>query len=150
VVSRQFPTAAAQVRSCGICGGQSGTGAGFLRVLRFPIIPPTSPHSSSSITILRWYNRPVVASETADSVPLYNPPLSPNKAGRLDNVGALRSHNPNSLHGLLQGQLYLFHWPITQYINLLRRPAEVEQRLQLYAVTYMNSQWVCGMEWHSY
>jgi hypothetical protein len=25
-----------QVRSCGICGGQSGTGAGFLRVLRFP------------------------------------------------------------------------------------------------------------------
>jgi hypothetical protein len=32
--------------SCGICGGQSGTGAGFLRVLRFPLpilIPPTAP-----------------------------------------------------------------------------------------------------------
>jgi hypothetical protein len=33
-VSRWLPTAAAQVRSqvksCGICGGQSGTGAGFL------------------------------------------------------------------------------------------------------------------------
>jgi hypothetical protein len=48
--SRWLPTAAArvrsQVRSCGICDGQSGTGAGFLRVLRFPlpiIIPPTAP-----------------------------------------------------------------------------------------------------------
>jgi hypothetical protein len=30
-----------------VCGGQSGTGAGFLRVLRFPlpIIPPISPLS---------------------------------------------------------------------------------------------------------
>jgi hypothetical protein len=40
-VSRWLPTAAAQVRSqvrsCGICGRQSGTGAGFLRVLRFPL-----------------------------------------------------------------------------------------------------------------
>jgi hypothetical protein len=39
-----------QVRSCGIRGGQSDTGAGFLRVLRFPLpvpIPPNSPYSSS-------------------------------------------------------------------------------------------------------
>jgi hypothetical protein len=30
-----------------VCGGQSGIGAGFLRVLRFPlpIIPPISPSS---------------------------------------------------------------------------------------------------------
>jgi hypothetical protein len=65
--SRWFPTAAArvrsQVRSCGICGGQSGTGAGFFRVLRFllPIlIPPTAPQSSSSI-IRGWYSRPTMA-----------------------------------------------------------------------------------------
>jgi hypothetical protein len=49
-VSRRLPTAAARVRaqarSCGICGGQSCMGAGFLRVLRFPLpilIPPTAP-----------------------------------------------------------------------------------------------------------
>jgi hypothetical protein len=49
-VSRWLHTAAArvrsQVRSCGICGGQCGTGAGFLRVLRFPLpilIPLTAP-----------------------------------------------------------------------------------------------------------
>jgi hypothetical protein len=49
--------------SCGICGGQSGTWAGFLRVLRFPLpifIPPVAPQSLSSI-IRGWYNRPVVA-----------------------------------------------------------------------------------------
>jgi hypothetical protein len=50
-VSCRLPTAAAlvraQVRSCGICGGQSGTGAGFLLLLRFPLpilIPPTALH----------------------------------------------------------------------------------------------------------
>jgi hypothetical protein len=69
-VSRRLPTAAArvrpQVRSCGNCGGQSGTGGGFLRVLRFPLpvlIPPTTPHSSSSI-IRGWYSRPVSGRRT--------------------------------------------------------------------------------------
>jgi hypothetical protein len=49
-VRRWLPTAAARVRvraACGVCGGQSGIGAGFLRVLPFPlpIIPPISPLS---------------------------------------------------------------------------------------------------------
>jgi hypothetical protein len=49
-VSRWLPTQAARVRvraACGVCDGQSGIGAGFLRVLRFPlpIIPPISPSS---------------------------------------------------------------------------------------------------------
>jgi hypothetical protein len=48
----QLPTTVAQVRSqvrsCGICGGESGTGVGFLQVLQFPLpilIPPVAPHS---------------------------------------------------------------------------------------------------------
>jgi hypothetical protein len=54
-VSRWLPTAAARVRSrlwsSGICGGQSDAGAGFLRVLRFPLaifIPRNSPSSQSA------------------------------------------------------------------------------------------------------
>jgi hypothetical protein len=68
-VIRRLPTPAvqvrAQVRSCGICGRQSGTGAGFLRVLRFPLpilIPQTDPHSSSIIR--GWYIRPVSGRRT--------------------------------------------------------------------------------------
>jgi hypothetical protein len=62
-VSRRLPTATArvraQVRAGGICGGHSGTGAGFLRVFRLvlPIlIPPTAQHSS--FIIRGWYNKP--------------------------------------------------------------------------------------------
>jgi hypothetical protein len=48
-VSRLLPIEAArvpaQVRACGICSLQSGTGAGVLRVLRFPLL--SIPHSSS-------------------------------------------------------------------------------------------------------
>jgi hypothetical protein len=53
-VSRWLPTAAARVQarvwSSGICGGHSGAGAGFLRVLRFSLpvfIPPNYPSSPS-------------------------------------------------------------------------------------------------------
>jgi hypothetical protein len=68
-VIRRLPTAAArvrvQVRSCGVCGGQRGAGAGFVRVLRFPqpiLVPPTAPHSSSIVRA--WYNRPVSGRRT--------------------------------------------------------------------------------------
>jgi hypothetical protein len=48
--SRWFLIAAARVRvrvACKVSDGQSGTGAGFLRVFRLPlsIIPPISPSS---------------------------------------------------------------------------------------------------------
>jgi hypothetical protein len=62
-VSRRLPTAAvrvrAQVRSYGICDGQSGTGAGFPLPI---LIPSTDPHSSS--TNRDWYNRPISGRRT--------------------------------------------------------------------------------------
>jgi hypothetical protein len=66
-VSCWLPTAAARVQSrvwsSGMCGGQSGAGAGFLLLLRFPLpifIPPIAPQSPSPI-IWSWCNRPEVA-----------------------------------------------------------------------------------------
>jgi hypothetical protein len=63
-VCRRLPTAAvrvqARVKSCGICGEQSDTEVGFLRVLRYSLlilIPPTAPDSSSIIG--GWYNKSV-------------------------------------------------------------------------------------------
>jgi hypothetical protein len=62
-LSRRFPIVAARVRSqarsCGVCGWQSGTGAGVLQELKnsLPIlIPPTARHA---YIIRGWYNRPL-------------------------------------------------------------------------------------------
>jgi hypothetical protein len=62
-VSRWLPTAAARLRvraACGVCGGQSGTGAGFLRVLR---VSPANHSTNFSIIIITrgWHNRPLMA-----------------------------------------------------------------------------------------
>jgi hypothetical protein len=53
-----------QVRSCGIYGGRSGIGAGFLRVFWFPppiLIQPTAPYPS---IIRGWYNRAISSRRT--------------------------------------------------------------------------------------
>jgi hypothetical protein len=54
-VNLRFHTASARirarVRSCGVCGGLSGTGAVFLLILQFPLairIPPIATKSPSS------------------------------------------------------------------------------------------------------
>jgi hypothetical protein len=61
-VSRWLPTEAARVRarvwSSGICGGQSGGGPGFLRVLRIPLPIHSTKFSILTITRVR-YNRPI-------------------------------------------------------------------------------------------
>jgi hypothetical protein len=55
-VNRRFSTAAAQIqsqiRSCGICGGQSGAGAGSLRVLRISLPILIAPAATHSVIIL--------------------------------------------------------------------------------------------------
>jgi hypothetical protein len=59
-VRRWLPTAAARVRvraACGVCGGQRGTGAGFLRVRRFPL-PIIQPIYVIIIT-RGWHKRPI-------------------------------------------------------------------------------------------
>jgi hypothetical protein len=68
-VSRWLPATAARVRarvwSSGICGGQSGAGAGFIRVLRFPL--PIHSIKFSILTITRnRYNRPRINGPRAE------------------------------------------------------------------------------------
>jgi hypothetical protein len=60
-ICRRLPTARAQVqslvKSCWICGWQSGTEPGFLWMLRFPLpilIPLNAPNC--------WYDRPIMSS----------------------------------------------------------------------------------------
>jgi hypothetical protein len=76
--SRRLPTAEArvqsQIKSCGICGEQSGNGTGFLRMLRCPLpilVPPNVPYSS---IIPGWYNRPVTDRRTKWTQSKPNPP----------------------------------------------------------------------------
>jgi hypothetical protein len=59
-----YPHISAPVKSRGICGGQSGAGAGFLRVFRIPVpIIHSAYCSTMAITIIiiiqLWYKSPV-------------------------------------------------------------------------------------------
>jgi hypothetical protein len=85
-VSRWLPTAAAsvrsQVRSCGICGGQSGTWGGFRRILRFPF-PTNALHSS---TIQGWHNRPISDRSTRYTQPHINPQPPPRTKKKQNNL----------------------------------------------------------------
>jgi hypothetical protein len=79
-VSRRLPTAATRVRarfmSCGVYGGQSGTAAGFLRVLGLPSqlfhrLLHTHHPSSSRAGINRPVSSSLSNSVIVDSVPLH-------------------------------------------------------------------------------
>jgi hypothetical protein len=78
--SRWLPTAVTLVRvraACGVCGGQSGTRVGFIRVLRFPL-----PVIIISIIIITrgWPQCRV------DPIRLHPPPLYHLKKGQLSQM----------------------------------------------------------------
>jgi hypothetical protein len=90
VVSCWLPTVAAwvqaHVRSCGICGGQSGTGPGFLQVLRFPpaiLISQNAPYSS---VIWFWYNSPISGQHTKWAQPHPHPTKLNKEIGVFDEL----------------------------------------------------------------
>jgi hypothetical protein len=76
-----------QVRSCGICDGQSGAGTGLFRVFRFPLpilVPLTASHTSSSIR--GWYNRPISGRRTKWTVSSYFKKLKKREGERENHV----------------------------------------------------------------
>jgi hypothetical protein len=87
----------ARIRSCGICGGQSGTGASFLRVLRFTLsilIPSIAPQSPSSV-IWGWYNRPALTAVPSELS--LTPTMNNNNNNTESKTGnAYRAREPNS------------------------------------------------------
>jgi hypothetical protein len=97
-VSCRLLTAAArveaQVGSCGVFGGQRGSGAGFLRLFQFPLpilITPIAPQSSSSI-IWGWYNRPISGRRTNWTQSHLTSPQETKKAVKLNENVAVYVH----------------------------------------------------------
>jgi hypothetical protein len=91
-----FPPRRSRFESCGTCGGHSGTGAGFLRVLRLPL--PVIRHSST------FGARPVghlVAPLAVDRVPL-QPKNSKNNRNTCEVKDYMQPclHSPLRLYGV--------------------------------------------------
>jgi hypothetical protein len=97
-ISHRLPTTVAwvwsQVKSCGICGGQSGTGAGCLQTLQFPLpvlIPPNTPCVS---IIWGWCNSHSLADipDVPSGLSLVTPPMKLKKWKLLTQGGVCSAH----------------------------------------------------------
>jgi hypothetical protein len=82
----------------------------FLNSLSSYLLPPIVPHSKLLLLI---YTR-VVKGGRHVRLTILLPSVS--RLSR-ENLGTSMSHKPMGLHGLLQGQLYLFYyWPLGCYV----------------------------------
>jgi hypothetical protein len=102
-------------RSCGICGGQISTRAGFLRVVRFPLpilIPPTTPHSSSGAGTIGQ----IVAD--VPSGPSLTPPRESKRKGGGESRNAEDKPGPLPVRPSLISHEIIRNWTRTSAVRL--------------------------------